>query len=129
MLTMQYGETETERCLKPSDAVRCALKLLLLLMRGMRRMVGCDAVNSAVQQTFNHCIAVFEGTQWRVHLGECVVSVDRFFRKNEMMRRDLAGDMQPTLSRRPYMIQGLLRGYMGHVQMRLIKVQFAEQCD
>src|SRR5580698_10587577 len=66
MLAMQHRQAQAERCFQPRDAVRCALKLLLFLMRGVRRMVGGDAVDGAVQQAFDHGIAVRSCAQRRV---------------------------------------------------------------
>jgi hypothetical protein len=97
-------------------------------MRCVRRVIGCDAVDGPVQQAFDHGIAVFDGTQGRIHFRVRVVFVDRLFGKDEMMRSHLTGDMQPALSRRAYMVKRPLCREMGNVQMCAIVIQFAEQC-
>ena len=94
VLAVQDAQREAERGLEAGDAVGSALKLNLFLMRGVRRVVGGDAVDRAVQQRLDQGEAIGLGTQRWIHLGVGVVVADRPLVEREVVRRGLAGDVQ-----------------------------------
>ena len=80
--------------LEAGNAIRRALELLLLLVRGVRRMICSNAVDGAIQQAFQHGAAIGFRAQWRIHLGIGVVLAHRALRQHEMMRRYFTRNVQ-----------------------------------
>src|SRR5215471_19515874 len=60
-------ERQTERRLQPDDAVRRLIELHLLVQRTVRRVVGCDRVDSAVRQRLADGSDVVGMTKRRAH--------------------------------------------------------------
>ena len=65
-----------QRGLKAGDAEGRAIKFLVFFMRRVRRVVGGDAIHSAVSQTGEQCFAVFTRAQRRIHFVVGVVLAD-----------------------------------------------------
>src|SRR3990172_4768208 len=67
-------QSQGERCLKPHNPEWSFRKILLLLLRGMRRMVGRDRIDRAIAQSFLDRVDIIPCTQRRIHLRMGVVS-------------------------------------------------------
>ena len=59
-------------------------------------MIGCDAVDCAVQQTFDQGCAVFSAAQWRVHFVDGSIRWDGTIDQNQVMWCDFGSDMDPS---------------------------------
>ena len=55
----EVGIHQLESCLDADDAERSADHAALLFFFAMRSVIGCDAVDRAVQQTFDQSCTIF----------------------------------------------------------------------
>ncbi len=128
-LLVQPAQAEAERGFKAGDAVGRVLELDFLFVRGMRRVVGGDGVDNAVEDAFDHGVAVGGRAQRRIHLGIGVVEADVLFGEQEVMRRDFAGDAQSVAARLAHGGHSRGGGGVRDVQMRARVAQLGDQAD
>ena len=96
---MQPAQREAQRGLKAGDSVGSVLELDFLFVSRMGCVVGGNCVDDAVENAFDHGVAVSGGTQRRIHFGVCRVEAHVFLSEQEMMRSDFAGDAQSAAPR------------------------------
>ena len=91
----EVREHERKARLEANDSERGDLKLALLLVQGMRRVVGDDAVDRAVGDAGTKRGGVLGRAQRRIHLEVRVVSVvERGLVEEQVVRADLGRDGQ-----------------------------------
>ena len=78
----------------PVTPIAACLERHLLLLGGVRRVVGRDAVDRPVAQALDQRLAVVLGAQRRVHLEAGVEAADRLVGEGQVVRRRLAGDLR-----------------------------------
>ena len=93
----EMGVDRCERGFEPGDAERRLLERLLLLVRGVRRVIGRDAGDRPVDETGEQRLPVVLRPQRRVHLAVGVECAHGFVGQAEVMRRDLRGHGDPAL--------------------------------
>jgi hypothetical protein len=112
---MHERQHERERRLETDDAERRRLMLVrgghrkVLLLRRVRRVVGCDHLERAVGERAANGRDVGFGAERRVHLGERTVRRDRLVVEHEVMRRRLGRDARAGGPGRAYRRDGLGR--------------------
>ena len=84
------------------DAERRVIELDFFFVLRMGRVIGSDRVDHAVENAFDHRVAVGGRAQGRIHLGVRVVVSDVLLGEQKMMRRDLAGHAQAIAPRLAY---------------------------
>jgi len=88
----QLGEQGSERGLEARRSHRRLLERDFLLVPGVRRVIGGDAVDHAAGQRLDKRPAVRLGAQRRVHLEAAVERAHDVVGEREMVRADLAAD-------------------------------------
>ena len=93
------------------------LELAVLLVLGVRRVVGDHAVDGAVEKALAKRGRVVGGAQGRVHLEVSVVGVgDVVLAQEQVVRGDLAGDGQAVGLGGAYQVKTLAGGDVADVQ-------------
>ena len=87
----EVGVDRRERRLQPGRAHRRLLERDVLLVAGVRRVVGRDAVDRAAAQTLDERLAVLFGAQRRVHLAARVERAHVLVGHRQVVRARLAG--------------------------------------
>ena len=102
---MQPAQAKAERGFEAGDPVWRELKFNFLFVHGVRRVIGRNGVHNAIENSFDHGIAIGSRAQRRIHFGVRVVEADMLFGQQEVMRRNLAGHAQPVAPRLPHRSQ------------------------
>ena len=108
------GVENGERRLETDDAHGAPGEALGLFLRAVRRVVGCDHVHRAVEDALEQRVPVGLRAQGRVHL-EAAVLAQVVLGQHEVVRRGLAGDVQPLRLRPADKRHALLGGHVAHM--------------
>jgi hypothetical protein len=82
-------------------------------------MIGGNGVDGAIEEAFDHCGAVGLCAEGRVHLRVRVVMADALFSEREVVRGDLAGDVEALFACGTDRVERLFRGEMRDVEVRV----------
>ena len=98
-LSVQPAQAKAERSFEADDAVGRVFEFNFLFVHGMRRVIGGNGIDHAIENGFDHGVAVGGGAQRRIHFGIGAVKAHVLFSEQEVMRRNLAGDAQAIAPR------------------------------
>ena len=85
----------------------------------MRRVVGGDAIDAAVVQTFPHGLAIILVAQRGIYFAVRIVVAHFFIREEQMVRRYFAGNVYAIFSSLAEMLQCRCGRDVGNVKMGL----------
>ena len=102
----QIGDHRGERGLEPDRPGRRVVELGLLLLNGVRRVVGGDRIDRAVGQAAPKRVPILARAQRRVHLEVRVVRQEVVVGEDQVVGRDLGGDRQTLGLGRPHELDG-----------------------
>src|SRR5271157_3061513 len=94
-MLIQNSDGDGQRGLKAGDAEGGTLELDLLLVEGVRRVVGGYRVDGPVDDALHQSVAVGDRAQWRIHLVVGVEVADILIHQREMVGRNFGGDAKP----------------------------------
>ena len=120
---------KAKRGFKAGNAVGCAFKLDLFLVRGVGRVVGGDGVHHSVEDRLDHGVAVGCGAKRRIHLGIGIVKAHVLFREQEVVRSHFARNTQSVAASLAHGRNRGCRRCVGHMQMSTGVAQFGDETD
>ena len=78
-------DTERKRSFQTNDSTWCFGDRLLFFFFAVWSMVGSNEIDGSVCKSPDDCLAIFFGTEWRIHFGKGAVFKDGIFCQSKMM--------------------------------------------